>query len=89
MNAPSHPVIETTRLVKDFGRTRALDGLEPPVKSTDSSAPTVEANPPPPWCCWGSSAPTSGSARVFGLDPWADPVKAHRDIAYVPGDVSL
>ena len=28
-------------------------------------------------------------ARVFGLDPWADPVRTHRDIAYVPGDVSL
>lgn len=26
---------------------------------------------------------------MFGLDPWRDPVRAHRDIAYVPGDVSL
>ena len=26
---------------------------------------------------------------MFGLDPWADPVATHRDIAYVPGDVSL
>jgi hypothetical protein len=28
MNAGSPPVIETTALVKDFGRTRALDGLD-------------------------------------------------------------
>ena len=37
----------------------------------------------------GLIRPTAGTARVFGLDPWADPVATHRDIAYVPGDVSL
>ncbi|BDZ44480.1 tetronasin ABC transporter ATP-binding protein [Naasia aerilata] len=30
-----------------------------------------------------------GSATVFGRDPWADAVDIHRDLAYVPGDVSL
>ena len=26
---------------------------------------------------------------VFGRDPWRDAVSLHRDIAYVPGDVTL
>ncbi|BBZ32297.1 tetronasin ABC transporter ATP-binding protein [Mycolicibacterium confluentis] len=30
-----------------------------------------------------------GSAQVLGGDPWADAVALHRDIAYVPGDVTL
>lgn len=36
----------------------------------------------------GLIRPTSGTARVFGLDPWREPVRVHRDTAYVPGDVS-
>jgi ABC-2 type transport system ATP-binding protein len=31
----------------------------------------------------------SGSASVFGLDPWHDAVQIHRRLAYVPGDVSI
>ncbi len=27
--------------------------------------------------------------RLLGGDPWADAVELHRDIAYVPGDVTL
>jgi ABC-2 type transport system ATP-binding protein len=37
----------------------------------------------------GLIRPTSGTARVFGLDPWADTVAVHRRLAYVPGDVAL
>ncbi len=31
----------------------------------------------------------SGSATVFGLDPWRDATEIHGRLAYVPGDVSL
>src|SRR6202035_5029690 len=31
----------------------------------------------------------SGTARLLGGDPWADAVDLHRQIAYVPGDVTL
>lgn len=37
----------------------------------------------------GLIRPTSGRTRVFGLDPWQDPVRTHREIVYVPGDVNL
>ena len=32
---------------------------------------------------------TEGRAEIFGIDSQADPVNAHRRIAYVPGEVSL
>lgn len=50
MNAATQPVIETLGLVKDFGRTRALDGLNLSVAAGEihgSWAPTARANPPP------------------------------------------
>jgi len=31
----------------------------------------------------------SGTARLLGGDPWTDAVDLHRQIAYVPGDVTL
>ncbi len=31
----------------------------------------------------------AGTARLLGGDPWADAVELHRQIAYVPGDVTL
>jgi beta-exotoxin I transport system ATP-binding protein len=37
----------------------------------------------------GLSHPTSGSARVFGLDPIADAVRIHRRIGYLPGELAL
>ncbi|WP_354517331.1 ABC transporter ATP-binding protein [Paenarthrobacter sp. 4246] len=37
----------------------------------------------------GLIRPTSGTARVFGIDPWTEPARAHQNVAYVPGDVTL
>ena len=31
----------------------------------------------------------AGTARLLGGDPWHDAVALHRQIAYVPGDVTL
>lgn len=32
---------------------------------------------------------TAGRAELFGLDSWRDPVRAHREVAYVPGEPFL
>ncbi len=32
---------------------------------------------------------TSGTAKIFDLDPWTQSVQAHRRLAYVPGEVAL
>ncbi len=37
----------------------------------------------------GLHRPTGGSAELFGVDAWADPVRAHRRVAYVAGEPFL
>jgi ABC-2 type transport system ATP-binding protein len=32
---------------------------------------------------------TSGRAEIFGLDAWSDPVEAHRNLAYIPGEFAV
>jgi len=40
-------------------------------------------------CLLGLHRPTSGSATLFGVDAWRDPVRAHRRVAYIAGEPSL
>ena len=92
MNPIAEPVIEAHGLVKDFGRTRALDGLNlivVPGEVHGFLGPNGAGKSTTLRILLGLIRTTAGTARVFGLDPWADPVAVHRDVAYVPGDVSL
>lgn len=92
MTAGSSPVIETTRLVKNFGPTSALAGLDLSVTPGEIHGflgPNGAGKSTTLRILLGLIRPTSGTAHVFGLDPWDDPALAHRDVAYVPGDVSL
>ncbi len=84
--------VETRGLVKTFGATRALDGLDLTVAAGEvhgflgpngaGKSTTIRA-------LLGLLRTQGGSASVFGLDPWRDSVEIHRRVAYVPGDVSL
>lgn len=92
MPSEPSPVIETTGLVKNFGRTTALAGLELSVLPGEAHGflgPNGAGKSTTLRILLGLIRPTSGTARVFGLDPWSEPATAHRDVAYVPGDVSL
>lgn len=92
MTSATEPVIDATLLVKTFGRTRALDNLDlrvGPGEVHGFLGPNGAGKSTTLRVLLGLIRPTSGTARVFGLDPWRDPVRAHRDVAYVPGDVSL
>jgi ABC-2 type transport system ATP-binding protein len=92
VHADSSPVINTSRLAKNFGRTAALAGLDLSVLPGEVHGflgPNGAGKSTTIRILLGLIRPTSGTARVFGIDPWVEPVRAHRDVAYVPGDVTL
>ncbi|HTE59733.1 MAG TPA: ABC transporter ATP-binding protein [Solirubrobacteraceae bacterium] len=85
-------VIEVKNLVKTFGRTRALDGLDLSVDEGEVHGflgPNGAGKSTTIRVLLGMLRARSGDATVFGRDPWRDAVAIHRDVAYVPGDVSL
>ncbi len=86
------PVIATRNLVKTFGNTRALDGLELEVTPGEVHGflgPNGAGKSTTIRVLLGLLRADSGSAQLFGQDPWADAVPLHRRLAYVPGDVEL
>ena len=92
MRTDQAPVVHTSRLVKNFGRTMALAGLDLSVAEGEVHGflgPNGAGKSTTLRIILGLIRPTSGTVRVFGIDPWAEPVMAHRDVAYVPGDVTL
>lgn len=85
-------IVEATGLVKTFGRVRALDGLELSVDAGEVHGflgPNGAGKSTTLRILLGLVRRSSGEVSVFGKDPWTDAVAIHRDLAYVPGDVSL
>ncbi len=85
-------VIEASGLVKKFGRTRALDGLDLSVDQGEVHGflgPNGSGKSTTIRVLLGMLRGSGGSASVFGRNPWRDAVDIHRNVAYVPGDVSL
>jgi ABC-2 type transport system ATP-binding protein len=86
------PLLLTERLTKDYGRFRALDGLNltlgrgevfgllGPNGSGKSTALRI---------LLGFLRPSAGRAAVAGHDCWADGVAARRHVAYLPGELRL
>ncbi|WP_411374155.1 ATP-binding cassette domain-containing protein [Arthrobacter sp. MPF02] len=92
MHSQLTPVIHTSRLAKNFGRTAALAGLDLTVMPGEVHGflgPNGAGKSTTLRILLGLIRPAAGTARVFGMDPWADPVAVHREVAYVPGDVTL
>ena len=86
------PAIETSDLVKTFGATRALDGLDLRVGTGEVHGflgPNGAGKSTAIRVLLGLLRPDAGHARVLGGDPWFDAVALHRRLAYVPGDVEL
>jgi ABC-2 type transport system ATP-binding protein len=86
------PVIDVRSLTKTFGSSKALDELDLSVAPGEvhgflgpngaGKSTTIRA-------LLGLLRVDSGTATVFGLDPWKDSRAVHRRLAYVPGDVAL
>jgi len=84
--------IATSGLVKTFGATRALDGLDLTVNAGEVHGflgPNGAGKSTTIRILLGILRADAGSVTVLGGDPWADAVALHRRIAYVPGDVEL
>lgn len=85
-------IIEVSELRKTFGAAQALDGLDLEVDEGEVHGflgPNGAGKSTTLRILLGMVRADGGSARVFGRDPWRDAVSLHRDIAYVPGDVTL
>jgi polyether ionophore transport system ATP-binding protein len=79
-------------LVKTFGSTRALDGLDLEVSTGEVHGllgPNGAGKTTTIRVLLGLLHPDAGTAELLGGDPWRDAVPLHRRLAYVPGDVSL
>jgi ABC-2 type transport system ATP-binding protein len=84
--------IEVTGLVKNFGRTRALDGLDLTVASGEVHGflgPNGAGKTTTLRILLGLLRADAGTARLLGGDPWREATALHRQLAYVPGDVTL
>ena len=84
--------IETDKLTKRYGDTVALDSLDLtvlPGQVYGYLGPNGAGKTTTIRLLLGLHRPTSGGASLFGLDAWADPVTAHRRVAYVAGEPSL
>jgi ABC-2 type transport system ATP-binding protein len=84
--------ISVSGLVKTFGKTLALDGLDLSVQSGEVHGflgPNGAGKSTTLRVLLGLIRKDSGEARLLGGDPWRDAVVLHRRLAYVPGDVTL
>jgi ABC-2 type transport system ATP-binding protein len=79
-------------LVKSFGSTRALDGLDLSVEVGEVHGflgPNGSGKTTTIRILLGLLRADAGSVVLLGGDPWRDAVRLHRRLAYVPGEVSL
>lgn len=84
--------ISVHNLVKTFGSTRALDGLDLEVGTGEVHGflgPNGSGKSTTIRVLLGLLRADSGAVSLLGGDPWRDSVSLHRRLAYVPGDVNL
>jgi ABC-2 type transport system ATP-binding protein len=84
--------IEIAGLVKTFGSTRALDGLDLVVEKGEVHGflgPNGSGKTTTIRVLLGLIRADSGDVKLLGGNPWRDAVALHRHLAYVPGDVTL
>jgi ABC-2 type transport system ATP-binding protein len=84
--------IRTEGLVKTFGHTRALDGLDLEVRTGEVHGflgPNGAGKTTTIRILLGLLRADAGTTRLLGGDPWHDATRLHRRLAYVPGEVTL
>jgi ABC-2 type transport system ATP-binding protein len=84
--------VETRGLTRTFGSLRAVDGIDLAVPAGSFFGflgPNGAGKSTTIKCLTGLLKPSSGSMRILGMDPLADPVAVKRRIGVVPEDLAL
>ena len=84
--------VQAEGLTKRYGETLALDGLDLSIEPGEVYGylgPNGAGKTTTIRVLLGIHRPTRGRAVLFGIDAWADPVEAHRRVAYVSGEPFL
>jgi ABC-2 type transport system ATP-binding protein len=92
MTANLQAPIEIRGLTKNFGSVRALNGLDLTVQEGEVHGflgPNGAGKSTTIRVLLGVVKADGGNVRLLGGDPWTSAVDLHRQIAYVPGDVTL
>ena len=85
-------VITLVGVTKRFGKTIALDELDLSVRAGEVHAflgPNGAGKTTTLRILLGLIRADAGTLTVLGNDPWRNAAELHRELAYVPGDVSL
>jgi ABC-2 type transport system ATP-binding protein len=86
------PVITLDKLTKSYGKSRGILDVDLEVQQGEVFGflgPNGAGKTTTIRTMLDLIRPTSGTARVFGIESSADPVAIHRRIGYVPGEFAL
>jgi ABC-2 type transport system ATP-binding protein len=84
--------VRTEQLTKRYGHTTALDSLDLEIEQGEVLGylgPNGAGKSTTINLLLGLIRPSSGTARIFGLDVWGDAPALHRRLAYVPSEANL
>jgi ABC-2 type transport system ATP-binding protein len=90
--AQAGPVVRTAALVKRYGRTTALAGVDLEVRRGEVLAylgPNGAGKTTTIRILLGLTRPTSGAATVLGRDAWREGHLVHREVGYVPAEPAV
>jgi len=86
------PVIEIEGLTKSYGRHRGIIDIDLVVEDGEAFGflgPNGAGKTTTIRTLLDHIRPTSGRARIFGIDTTVDPVSVHRRLGYLPGEFTL